>query len=277
MEIAIATILGCSQSPVSAQPQTSAAPLTFEVASVKPSGAQSIHGSDGGPGSSSPELYRASSASLRLLICIAWNIDCYFQISSKAPLDKGEFDIVARVPARATKEQFRMMLQNLLIDRFGLKMHIESKEFPAYEMVVAKSGLKLKETVPGETNLQHDGEIGWPVLPANGPMMAAQNSFSGGYQLVRIRAQQQALAQLAKMLQIGPDEPPIVEKAGLSAKYNFTLEYVKDPLGATPDGPPPAPLLTTALQQQLGLELVSKKLPFDVVVVESVNQVPTEN
>jgi uncharacterized protein (TIGR03435 family) len=274
MGIAIVTILGCLQSPVSAQPQT---PLAFEVASVKPSGPQSFHGTDGGPGSSSPELFRAGSAPLRLLICIAWNIDCYFQISSKASLDKGEFDIVARVLAGATKEQFRVMLQNLLIDRFGLKMHIESKEFPAYEMIVTKSGLKLKEAVPGETNLQHDGEIGWPVLPPNRATMAALNSISGGYQLVRIRAQQQALAQLAKMLQSGSDEPPIVDQTGLSAKYNFTLEYVKDPLGATPDSPPPAPLLTTALQQQLGLQLVSKRLPFDVVVVESVKQVPTEN
>jgi uncharacterized protein (TIGR03435 family) len=272
--IALVTIVAYSQSPVSAQPQT---PLAFEVASVKPSGPQSFHGTDGGPGSSSPELYRAGSAPLRLLICIAWNIDCYSQISSKANLDRGEFDIVARIPAGTTKEQFRVMLQNLLIDRFALKMQLESKELPAYEMVVAKSGFKLKEALPGETTLQHDGEAGWPVLPPNRATMAAQNSFSGGYQLVRIKAQQQALAQLAKMLQIGPDEPPIVDKTGLSAKYNFTLEYTKDQPVATADGPPPAPPLSAALLQQLGLQLVSKKLPFDVVVVESVNQVPTEN
>ena len=273
MGIALVTIVGYSQSPVSAQV---AAPA-FEVASVKPSGPQSFHGTDGGPGSNSPELCRAGSSSLRLLICIAWNIDCYFQISSKAPLDRGEFDIVARVPTGATRAQFRVMLQNLLIDRFGLKMHIESKEFPAYELVVAKGGLKLNEAVPGETTLQHDGEIGWPVLPPNRAAMAAQNSISGGYSLVRLKAQQQTLAQLTKFLRIGPDEPPIVDKPGLSAKYDFTLEYATDPPGATPEGPQPAPPLSTALLQQLGLQLVSKKLPFDVIVVESVNQVPSEN
>ena len=78
------------------------------------------------------------------------------------------------------------------------------------------------------------------------------------------------------MLEVG-NELPIVDKTGLTGNYSFTLEYTKDSPGSSPDSPPPAPALPTALQQQLGLHLVSKKLPFDVVVVESFTRTPTEN
>ena len=66
-----------------------------------------------------------------MLICDARDIDCNFQIAGKAPLAKEEFDVVARVPAGTTKEQFRVMLQNLLIEEFGRRMQIESRMFPA--------------------------------------------------------------------------------------------------------------------------------------------------
>ena len=77
-----------------------------------------------------------------------------------------------------------------------------------------------------------------------------------------------------------PDEPPIVDKTGLTAKYDFTLEFTRKfrvPLRSGPADPPVAPSLSIALQQQLGLQLVAKKLPFDVMVVDSVDKLPTEN
>jgi uncharacterized protein (TIGR03435 family) len=67
-----------------------------------------------------------------------------------------------------------------------------------------------------------------------------------------------------------------VDKTGLTGKHSFTLEYTTEMPGGSPDAPPVAPVFT-ALQQQLGLHLVPKKLPFGVVVVESFNKLPTEN
>ena len=70
------------------------------------------------------------------MIATAWNVD-YFQISSPVPLDESAFDIVATVPEGTTKEQFRVMLPNLLAERFALKAHMESRNFSAYELIVA--------------------------------------------------------------------------------------------------------------------------------------------
>ena len=123
-------------------------PQSFDVASIRPSGSQSVRGSSGGPGSKDTERYTFNAASLRDLITVAWHVD-NFQVSSRGSLDAPLFDLTAAVPAGATKEQFRGMLQNLLVDRFGLKVHIEARDFPAYELVVAKGGFRLKEAVPG--------------------------------------------------------------------------------------------------------------------------------
>ena len=77
-----------------------------------------------------------------------------------------------------------------------------------------------------------------------------------------------------------PDDRPVVDKTGLTGLYDYTLEYSYPLRAAAPDNPaePSAlPDLFSALQQQLGLQLVSRKLPFDVVVVESFDKTPIEN
>jgi uncharacterized protein (TIGR03435 family) len=93
-----------------AQPQTGGASASaFEVASIRPSGPHSIRGSDGGPGSPDPGLYRFGSATLLELIAIAYEVKV-FQISSSVNLDRQNFDLAAKVPEGATNEQFRAML-----------------------------------------------------------------------------------------------------------------------------------------------------------------------
>ena len=73
--------------------------------------------------------------------------------------------------------------------------------------------------------------------------------------------------------------PPIVDHTGLTGKYDFRLEFSKElPSAAGAEAKsPPAPDLFTAFQQQLGLQQIPKKLPFDVVVIESFDAVPVEN
>ncbi len=267
------------------QPQTGVSvPPAFEVASVKPSTPQSKRGSSGGPGSGDPERYIFNAASLDDLIVIAYNVQ-YFQISSKVPLDKQTFDLTAKLPPGTTKPQFHMMLQGLLAERFHLKAHIESKDFAAYVLVVAKNGPKLKESVAAAAANSpavppRFSEDGFPVLAPNRPGMAAYHRMDGGYPLVRMRAVQQPISALAKGLH-APDDAPIVDKTGLTGKYDFTFEYTEEFRGAPPEsGALPAPVvdgLFTALTRQLGLQLVRQKVPFDVVVIESVDRLPVEN
>ncbi len=250
----------------------------FEVASVKPSGPHSVRNREGGPGSRDPTHYSFRSATLQDLIVEAWTVQ-YFQISSKSAVDKDRFDVIVNVPEGSTRDQFRLMMRNLLAERFQLKTHIESKDFPAYELVIAKSGLKLKESGSApESRKPAACKEGFPALPS-GPGLIANYSTSGTYQLVCVRGQQQSGSALGGMLRT-PDEEPIVDKTGLTGKYDFTLEYTIDPSGARPAGdvdPPVAPGIFTAIQEQLGLQLIARKLPFDLVVVESFERTPTGN
>jgi uncharacterized protein (TIGR03435 family) len=258
--------------------QSLAAPLAFDAASIRLSTDKSVRGSEGGPGGESPTLYRFGKATLLDLICIAWNVDS-FQVSSAAALDHGDFDLTARLPDGATKDQFRTMLQNLLADRFGLKTHIESREFPAYELMVAKSGLKLKEAVPGDAPLPTPNVStgpDWPQLVPGRPTTTATLFSSGGYQVTRLRVQLEPLSMLPRFLP-KQDSLPIVDKTGLTGKYSFALEYTTGTPASDSNDIPIAPDLFTALKEQLGLELVRSKLPFDVVVVESFSKTPTEN
>jgi uncharacterized protein (TIGR03435 family) len=243
---------------------------TFEVASIKPAGPKSVPGSDGGPGSTSPERYTYGQATLQTLISIAYDVD-YDRVVSKAQHDRDRFDLAAKLPPGASKEQFRAMLRNLLADRFHLKAHTESREFSAYELVVAKNGARLKDASP-DTPLPPEG---FPQLPAGKPGMTASNTVSNGHIIVRTTARQMPISMLVRLFR-RPGEPAVVDRTGLQGTYDFTLEYAQE-LPSADTSAPPAPILATAIQQQLGLQLVSKRLPFDVVVVDSVDRLPTEN
>ena len=100
----------------------------------------------GGPGSPDPGQITYSNVSLKQVLTNAYGIKSY-QVSGPKWLDSERFDIVAKIAMGATKEQFQMMLQNLLAERFKLAVHHETKELPIYALVVGKGGPKLKETV----------------------------------------------------------------------------------------------------------------------------------
>ncbi len=258
--IALITLLLCSAS-IQAQ--------NFEVASIHPSGPKSIRGSDGGPGSRDPARYVFNRASLLDLILTAYHFED-FQISSKLPLDRDEFDLAARVPAGATRDEFRAMLRNFLVDRFHLRAHLETRNFDAFALIVAKGGPKLGSTPPA--NAPPDDRF--PALKPGRPGMAALNSLAGSYEVTGIRAQGQSITAFAGLLRRHASRP-VVDQTGLQATYDFIFEFSRLLDGAATDvGTPAPPDLPTALKQQLGLQLVAKKLPFRVVVVDAVDRLP---
>ena len=124
----------------------------FEVASVKisvpPSSGRMAVFSSGGPGTKDPSRYRCENCALSGLMLDAFPLEEY-QISEPEWMQSARFTISAKVPEGATKEQFRLMMQNLLIDRFQLKFHYEKKETQSYELVVLKNGPKMKESEGG--------------------------------------------------------------------------------------------------------------------------------
>src|ERR1017187_586637 len=145
----------------------------FDVASVKP--AAPIAGNTirvmmrGGPGSSDPGQITYTNVSLKNVLMNAYGVKD-FQISGPGWLDSERYDIVAKVPRGATKEQSKVMMQNLLAERFKLALHREKKDLPMYALVVGKNGPKLTESVedPAVAAAMREptvGKDGFPVMP----------------------------------------------------------------------------------------------------------------
>lgn len=266
------------------RPQSAGTPApAFESASIKPAGPRSNRLSAGGPGSPDPIRYYFHSATLLDLVAVAYDVD-YFQVSSRVPLDRARFDLDATVPKGATRLQFRQMLQHLLAERFHLKLHHESREFSASVLVQGKAISKLEESgrgpaapFPNASNPFRDTRF--PDLPPDQPGIAANNSIEGDYIAVRLSARHEPISELARLLQ-SLDEPPVVDQTGLTGRYNFQLEFAKELpgiAGGSPRGPSTLPDLPSALQEQLGLRLVNRRVPFDVIVIDSAAKQPTEN
>jgi len=266
----------------------------FEVASVKLAAPQIgggvFVGVRGGPGTQDSTRITYVNESLRNLLTEAYAVKAY-QVSGPDWIDTQRYDIVAKIAEGATKDQVRVMLQTLLADRFKAVLHHETRDFPIFELTVARSGPKLKPSssappAPADGKGPNPiGSDGFPQLPpgATGMMGAMHNGVN------RIIAGKQTLEALARVLEneVGTR---VVDRTGLTGAYDFNLDYVRDqgraisqftglPPGTAPaaDDFGGAPALSTALQEQLGLKLEKAKAPLDVIVVEQANKTPTDN
>jgi uncharacterized protein (TIGR03435 family) len=294
--------------------------LSFDVASVKRSipptpdgrGMVMFRGRTGGPGTKDPGRIDYPNTSLKSLLMLAYEVKNY-QITGPSWLDTERFDINATMPPETTKEQFHVMLQNLLAERFKLAIHRETKELPMYALVVNKGGPKMKESEPVAATNEADaaprppaplsgppkiGPDGFPILPA--PMGGRAGLFTMMMPgRARLIGQQQTMLDLANQL-TGQLGRPVTDATGLTAKYDFTVTFspeglngpmgpmgpmpvrvaVAGPSGAesvyVPDGEA-APNLFGALQGQLGLKLEPKKGDVEMIVVDRIEKTPTEN
>jgi len=272
----------------------------FEVASIKtnatPPGFHfAADAATGGPGTADPGMFRCSRCSLATLIVKAFNLQPY-QFPGRTSLTDNTYEILARIPAGATAEEFSAMLQNLLKDRFGLTWHFQEKKMKGYHLVVAKDGPMLK---------QSDVASGPSAVEPHRSGQAESHNHSGAVVFgtsASFRAANQTTADLARILsdQIGL---PIDDETGLQGKYDISLRWSGtatqsgnhapgawaggaghaghdggggDPSGAAAD--PSGPTLFAALQQQLGLKLVpAEQSVARLFVLDQVAQRPTEN
>jgi hypothetical protein len=226
---ALATTL-CLSAPLFAQ--TTAAPpprLTFDVASIHPDKADTLNGGikplPGGHG------YTAQNVTVKLIISLMY-----------------------RIPQRHT------MFKNLLADRFGLKLHKDTREGNVYALTIDPSGLKMKPNATPE-----DYEI-----PMHGPPA----------KLVGKRVPMPYLCwNLGQALQ--NDARPVADETGLTGYYDFTLSYVPQlPPGKDAGDLPPEykdlPSIFDAVKQQLGLRLTPQKGPVEHLVIDHIDK-PSEN
>jgi uncharacterized protein (TIGR03435 family) len=273
----------------------------FEVASVKParSGPRRMAG---GPGTNSPGQFSCAGVNLKPLLLRAYDLTSY-QLEGPPSIDSDRFDIDAKIPPGTTKEQFNLMLQNLLVERFGLAVHRETRELPIYELVVAKGGLKLKEAEKAPADAQTPPEPSADGPPPNLHMTRNKDGLpefppgvAGMFAMpvngvAWVTARMQTIANLLSMLQFEIGRP-VVDKTGATGIYDFNLRYAHDSAGAGGAGSAasaqpsfgalsaasdPAPDLLSAFVGQLGLKLEPKKGPLEILVVDHVNRTPTEN
>ena len=264
----------------------------FEAATIKqsapPDGGMRRVGCTGGPGQPDPVMFRCTNMSLQNLLVRASGME-YFQVTGPDWMSSQMFEVAAKVPEGTTKDQFAEMLQNMLIDRFGLKTHRESREMTRYELVVAKGGSKLKEAAqdPASTSVPGPGRAGkleldkdgYPLLERGRPGMAIMNGrarlFNPGMTMERLAGQ--LSGQLGK---------PVADMTGLKGKYDIALYWSAEQMrtGAPGAGPAPAapefdsgPTLERAIQDQLGLRLEAKKGFVDFLVVDHIEKLPTDN
>lgn len=244
------TLLLLSIVALAASAQTPA----FEVASIKPNrslgGMSSIHLSKG--------RVSMENVSLKKVMLNAYGIpdDREYTIDGPSWLTTERFDIDATFPGDTPLPQVRQMMQTLLAERFKLVLHRETRQLPMYSLVIAKNGLKI-----------HPAEDG-------------QGRTSSGPG--RLEATKITMQKLADLLahSVGL---PVIDSTGLKGVFDFTLQWspAEAPKIAAADGNEAAgvagPSIFTALQEQLGLKLMSEKGPVEILVVDHIEKAPTEN
>ncbi len=242
---AFLTMLGLAQ-------ETPKEPTEFEAVSVKRLAQPSnIHVDRGGPGTTDPQRLTMQNQTLQGLISSAWHLRPE-QISGPSWLDTERYDVIARVPPGITREQMRLMLQNLLTGRFQLVLHHETKDLRVYNLTVGKSGAKLTPS-----------PLGTPS--------------SGGNRIVdrRIRWTLTAytMDQLAGWLS-GVLQASVLNSTGLTGTYDMTFEYMPDPSGT--DNPFAVPA-ETVLESQFGLRVQAERRRMDMLVIDRAKKQPADN
>lgn len=274
--------------------QDSPAHIEFEVASVRPA-AEKTPGQNIGVHIDGAQV-RCTSLSLKDYIGMAYRMK-YYQISGPDWLATEKFDIAAKLPDGSSGERIPEMLQTLLAERFELKLHRDSKDYPVYLLETAKNGPKLKESDPDQGPDSGGAGRGGVNIAASGAESGVGVNLGGGSYLTfgnnRLEGKKLTMPTLADTLGRFMDRP-VVDGTDLKSKYDLILEFSQEDYqammihSAVNAGVvlPPAALryaetvsgasIASALQK-VGLVLNPRKVPLDTIVIDHVLKSPADN
>jgi uncharacterized protein (TIGR03435 family) len=263
--IVLITFAGIFAPPIRGQSQTPADEakppqrLTFDVAAIHSADA----GAQGGGIKPLPNGtgYIVQNMTVKAMMTVIYRIPPSRIEGGPDWFGAERFDLEAKADRAYSLDDLHTMFKNLLADRFGLKFHTETRQGPVYELMVDKSGLKMKA----------DGAVGnlnIPIMPS-GPA-----EFTGT---------KVPISYLCWFLgqQMRSDPRPVIDKTGLTQVYDFTLSFLPElPPGVAAEALPPElqnrPTLQDALREQLGLRLESGKGPVEDYLIDRVDK-PSEN
>lgn len=246
MAVALAVPIGSAQEPA------------FEVAAIKATAPDDRGGRF--LTMQGAHQFVAKGYTLKFMVAAAYNVPPRVIAGGPAWVDSDRYDILASTPGdgRPTLDQQMAMLRTLLSDRFHLAIHRESREMSVYELTVGKRGARLAESTAADAQ---------PIL--------VNRVFPGRIQLP---ARNATMAQFASMLQRSVFDRPVVDKTGLTGRYDFDLEWTPDETQF--DGRLPASLTTSgekpdlfaAIEAQIGLKLEASRSRVDIIVIDRVDR-----
>ncbi len=264
-------------------------PTEFEVATIKPIAPPS---GNGGPIMMGIQMQpggrvQISGLPLKTLVLQAWSLQTDSLVGAPKFMDTDRYEIVAKMPAGAALpapnspvdiDSVWVMLRALLAERFNLKTHFEDRPLTAYTLTAPKP--KLKKADPATRTKWTD---------SNGPIILNGSSVPSR----TIKFQNMSMAQLSEKLQfLGGTyiHAPVLDATGLEGGYDFTLTFspiapaqLATMLARPPDagGASADPIggvsIFEAVDKQLGLKLVEQKRPVSVLVIDHIEETPTEN
>jgi uncharacterized protein (TIGR03435 family) len=203
------------------------------------------------------DSYSATNISLKKLLQNAYGIREDLISGVPGPIDSARFDVLAKIVEpdleavrRLSDKQRGAMLLPVLIDRFQLTTHVETKTLPVYELVAVQSGPKL--------------------TPAAGEGKGRSLSVSN----TELTARGLPMSAFVNMLE-GQLHRTVIDKTGLADNYDFALKWSREEEPGT-EADSSAPSIFTALQEQLGLKLQPAKGPVETLVIDHV-AMPSEN
>lgn len=238
---------------------------SFEVATIRPG-----HPDDKLRFKMAPAELNIENASITDLIRFAYSVKSNAQLPKgphwidadkfdiNAKIGESQFEAMKKIPPNQRFNQYRLMTQSLLADRFGLKLSIQKKDLPVYALIVAKDTPKLTEVQSSHTMPGLGGGRG--QLKATGVSMPFFTDWVSW--------------------QPETGDRVVIDATGLKGTYNFDLNWSPDDghpqlLNGEPVEPT-GPSFFTALQEQLGLKLEPRKAPVEVLVIDHIEH-PSEN
>jgi uncharacterized protein (TIGR03435 family) len=248
--------------------------MEYEVATIKtyrPGGPESEGMARVGI-SNTDDGFSAAGFTVKMLVQFAYGVPQDYQISGGPDWVKSDkFEIDAKMDTSVAEELKKLspdernsmrqkMLQALLADRFKLAIHRETKELPVYTLIIAKNGPKFQETHPDDAVPNAPGGRGEPKKK-DGMMVG----FDAG--MLTMNAKGIRISELIRNWSISLRRP-ILDKTGLTGKYDCTLRWAPD------TGPSDSndPSLITAIQDQLGLRLESGKAPVEIFMIDHIER-----